>query len=76
MQVVGSQILVTGELWSYRDVATDVKLHLELVEDGRVVDHATLDLTVPANTDQTYSHTFYYAPVDGATYSARVRMDY
>jgi hypothetical protein len=76
VQIVGSTVLVTGELWSYRDAATDVALHLELLEDNRAVADTFLQLRVPAHTDQTYAHTFDYTPVDGATYSARASLSY
>jgi hypothetical protein len=74
LQIVGTDFLITGQLWSYRDVAADVQLHLELLEDGVPVAETWLPLHVPANTDQTYTHTFHYTPRDGVQYSARAEL--
>ena len=74
LQIVGTDFLITGELWSYRDVAADVRLHLELLEDGVPVAETWLPLHVPANTDQTYTHTFHYTPRDSVQYSARAEV--
>ena len=74
LQIVGTDFLITGELWSYRDVAADVRLHLELLEDGLPVAETWLSLHVPANTDQTYTHTFHYTPRDSVQYSARAEV--
>ena len=76
LQILGDRILVTGELWSYRNTTSAVRLHLDLLEDGNPIDSADLQLQVPANTDQTYSYTFYLNPIDGRVYSARADVDY
>ena len=76
VQIVGTDIQVTGELWSYRDAATDVQLQLELLEDSQPITETSMPLHVPANTDQTYAHTFHHTPRNGVIYSARVDLDY
>ena len=76
VQIVGTEIQVTGELWSYRAATTDVLLQLKLLEDGKPVAQTSMSLHVPANTDQSYAHTFHYTPRNGVIYSARVDLDY
>jgi len=76
VQLLDGSIYVYGELWSYRSSDTQVRLEVELLEDGRVIQATTLDLRVPAHTNVDYGHTFTRATRAENRYTARVTPRY
>lgn len=69
VQVIGTDVLVTGTLYNTSGVEASGVVSIDLVLDGRVINHADLPIQIGARADVPYSQQF---PMnDEGTFSAR-----